>query len=235
MKIHIGDKTITYKIERKNRKTLGIKITNSREIIVSSPLHLSDEKVEEIIRGKANWIIEKLKTIKTLNPDKSSNLEILKFLGQEYKLNIYESAGSTIKVIFNKSEFQVFVPRSLKDNRNEYTREALDKWYRIQAKGILEDRTIYYAEKLMVKPKRIVIKDQKTRWGSCSSKGNINYNYRIVMAPVNIIDYLVVHELCHLIELNHSQRFWNLVEGILPNYKESLAWLKHNGSGLILF
>jgi predicted metal-dependent hydrolase len=232
MKIQIGDKTITYKLERKNRKTIGIKITNNREVIVSAPLHLSDEKVEEIIKSKADWIVAKLETVIALSPDEPSNLEILKFLGQEYKLNKYESAGSTIKIIFNKSEFQAFIPRLLKDNRNERLRELLDKWYRTQAKSILEDRTIHYAEKLKVKPKRIVIKDQKTKWGSCSSKGNINYNYRIVMAPVNVIDYLVVHELCHLIELNHSQRFWNLVESILPDYKERLAWLKYNGSSL---
>jgi predicted metal-dependent hydrolase len=232
MKIQIGDKTITYKLERKNRKTIGIKITNNKEVIVSSPLHLIDEKVEEIIKSKADWIIAKLETVIALSSEEPSNLEMLKFLGQEYKLKTYESAGSTIKIIFNKSEFQAFIPRLLKDNRNEHIRELLDKWYRIQAKKILEERTMYYAGKLNVKPKRIVIKDQKTKWGSCSSKGNINYNYRIVMAPLNIIDYLVVHELCHLIELNHSQRFWNLVESILPNYKDSLAWLKYNGSSL---
>ncbi len=232
MQIQIEGNTITYKLQRKNRKTIGIKITNNGEVIVGAPLNLSQEKIDGIIKEKAHWIISKLEEVKALKSKEPSSLESLKFLGQEYKLKIYESAGPTLKVIFNKSEFQVFIPKTLKNNREEYTREALDKWYRMQAKNILEKRTVYYADKLKVEPKRIVIKDQKTRWGSCSSKGNINYNYRIIMAPINIIDYLVVHELCHLIELNHSDRFWALVAGILPDYKESLTWLKHYGNSL---
>jgi predicted metal-dependent hydrolase len=235
MKIQIDDKAITYRLERKNRKTLSIKVTSHREVIVSAPLFLNDEKVEEIIKSRFNWIISKLETVKAASKDEPSNLKTLKFLGQDYKLNLNESAGSVIKVIFNKSEFQVFIPRSMKDNRNEYIRDALEKWYRVQAKAILEDRTVHYAEKLKVKPERIVIKDQKTKWGSCSSKGNINYNYRIVMAPMNIIDYLVVHEMCHLIHMNHSKDFWKLVESILPNSKVYREWLKVNGNSLILF
>lgn len=226
---------INYKLIRKNRKTISIKVTDKGEVIVSSPLWLSDEKISQIVKDKASWIISKLEVMKAMNERDSLSLESLKFLGQEYKLNIYQSSNSTVKVIFNKKEFQVFIPKFIVDNKEKYIIEALDKWYRIQARTILETKTSYYAEKLNVKPKRIAIKDQKTKWGSCSSKGNINYNYRIIMAPNSIINYLVVHELCHLIELNHSLKFWELVESILPDYKESLNWLKLNGSNLKIY
>ncbi|HID0886867.1 TPA: M48 family metallopeptidase, partial [Clostridium botulinum] len=86
-----------------------------------------------------------------------------------------------------------------------------------------------YSNILKVAPKNIVIKNQKTLWGSCSSKGNINYNYKIVMAPLKILDYIVVHELCHLVHMNHSKDFWQLVESIIPDFKERRNWLKENG------
>lgn len=159
----------------------------------------------------------------------------LKLLGREYKLNISESFNEGIQIIFDKTQFNVYVSRFIKNNRNEYIREALTKWYRLYAARIYEDRTKYYAEKLKVSYNRITVKEQKTRWGSCSSKGNLNFNWRVIMAPIEIVDYLVVHELCHLIHMNHSKDFWALVESILSDYEKRQLWLKENGNKLILF
>jgi predicted metal-dependent hydrolase len=128
--------------------------------------------------------------------------------------------------------YLIYVPKSIKENKEEYIKAALEGWYRIRAEKIFAEKIRFYAEKLKVYPKRIVIKDQKTKWGSCSSKGNINFNFRVIMAPENIIDYLVVHELCHLVHMNHSSDFWNLVKSILPNYREDEEWLKINGVNL---
>lgn len=89
-------------------------------------------------------------------------------------------------------------------------------------------------EKLNLEYNKVFIKDQKTRWGSCSSQGNLNFNYRLVMAPLPVIDYLVTHELAHLAEMNHSKRFWSLVERVCPEYKKHRQWLKEHGSELTL-
>jgi predicted metal-dependent hydrolase len=113
-------------------------------------------------------------------------------------------------------------------------REAIIDWYRSQASQKIEERINYYHHKIGRNPARITIKEQRTRWGSCSSLGNLNFNWKAIMAPSPVLDYIVVHELCHLIHLNHSQDFWNLVASILPDYRERRDWLKIHGVRLDL-
>lgn len=98
-----------------------------------------------------------------------------------------------------------------------------------QARTVLTARTEYYAKILQVEYQRIRIGNQRTRWGSCSSKGTLSYNWHLILMPETILDYVVVHELCHLIELNHSPRFWSRVEEVLPDYQERRTWLKKHG------
>jgi predicted metal-dependent hydrolase len=232
MKINIEgiEKEIT--VIKKKRKTISIKITNEGEVIVSTPLYVSNEKIKQIIENKKNWIASKLKLVKSEEETINENKDCISFLGIECKINIYEGCNASTRLMFENNEFHIYVSERLKDNKNESINEILKKWYRLQARNILEKRTTIYAEKLKVYPNKIFIKDQKTRWGSCSSKGNINYNYRIIMTPLEVIDYLVVHELCHMVHLNHSKEFWNLVGSIIPNYKDIAAWLKANGHKL---
>lgn len=98
-----------------------------------------------------------------------------------------------------------------------------------KARERIAERAAYYAPILGVTYGRITIRDQKTRWGSCSSKGNLNFTWKLILAPPEILDYVVVHELCHRLEMNHSERFWNHVRRVLPDYQERRAWLKKNG------
>jgi predicted metal-dependent hydrolase len=110
---------------------------------------------------------------------------------------------------------------------------ALIGWYINQAKCELIDKTRAWSSIIGVHPIAVTIRDPKTRWGSCSSAGRINYSWRVILAPPGVIDYLVVHELCHLLEPNHSVRYWNLVESFLPDYLHSRRWLKTNGNVLM--
>lgn len=102
-----------------------------------------------------------------------------------------------------------------------------------KALQVIPKRVAYYAEKMQVSYGRITIRNQKTRWGSCSGKGNLNFNCLLMMTPPEVLDYVVVHELCHRKEMNHSQRFWKEVEKILPDYRVQRAWLKENGNEII--
>lgn len=102
----------------------------------------------------------------------------------------------------------------------------IEKWYRQEALYILSEKATEFASRLFVQYKKIYIKDQKSCWGSCSSKGNLNFNWRILLAPEPVCDYVVIHELCHLVHMNHSGDFWALVETLCPDYKQYRKWLK---------
>ena len=113
-------------------------------------------------------------------------------------------------------------------------KKALEDRYRQAAREYFPARVAYYESILGVTHGSIHIRDQKTRWGSCSAKGNLNFNWRLMLAPPRVLDYVVVHELCHRKEMNHSKAFWNAVEMVLPDYKELRKWLRDNGSSLTL-
>ncbi len=117
------------------------------------------------------------------------------------------------------------------DKVNELS-EAEEKLYREQARSIIEQKVAYYARLMDVTYGRIAIRDQKTRWGSCSGEGNLNFNWRLIMAPAGVLDYVVIHELAHRKEMNHSKAFWSVVEQAMPDYKKYRNWLKENGRSL---
>ncbi len=122
-------------------------------------------------------------------------------------------------------------------SESKYTpeqRAGLEKRYRQAAKEYIPKRADYYAQLLGVTYERIRIAEQKTRWGSCSSKGTLSFNWKLMLAPPKVLDYVVVHELCHRLEMNHSPRFWKQVENVIPDYKEYRKWLKENGITLQL-
>ena len=110
-----------------------------------------------------------------------------------------------------------------------YIKELADK-----ARIFIPERVKYYAEVIGVDYGRITIRCQKTRWGSCSSKGNLNFNCLLMLMPSEVIDYVVVHELCHIKQMNHSKAFWKEVEKVLPNYRKSAVWLKNEGSRIMM-
>ena len=111
---------------------------------------------------------------------------------------------------------------------------SLTDWYTSHALAKLEEKTGRYAKTLNVEPSSVTVKEYKSRWGSCSTSGDITYNWRIIMAPHRIVDYVVIHELCHLVELNHSDKYWKQVESLVPDYRERRAWLKTNANTLAI-
>ena len=112
--------------------------------------------------------------------------------------------------------------------------KRLEAIYRKAAREYFPKRVSHYARMLGVTYGKISIRDQKTRWGSCSSEGNLSFNWRLILAPPDVLDYVVIHELCHRKEMNHSKEFWALVESLMPKYKERRKWLRENGNNLTL-
>ena len=117
---------------------------------------------------------------------------------------------------------------------SETVKNAVVKWYRERAREVLQQKVCYFQKFIGKSVGDIRIKEQKSRWGSCSAKGNLNFNWKIIMAEDDMIDYLVVHELCHRLHMNHSKEFWESVGKLIPDYKTKEKWLKENGTQLDL-
>jgi predicted metal-dependent hydrolase len=235
--IEINNGKINYSIVKTKRKTIGITVDRNGKVKVSAPLYVSEKEIREVVQEKTDWIAKKVNEVRkrnlnTVHKEFVSGEEFL-YLGEKYTLKIAELDLAKPEVLIQADTIVVYIFKGLTgESRKQVVKETLIKWYRQCFTEVVEERIEKYSLYLSVSPRKVVVKDQKTRWGSCSEKRNINLNWRLVMAPIEIIDYVVVHELCHLRIMNHSKDFWNLIESTLPNYRESRGWLKVNGSSL---
>lgn len=218
---------ITY---QKKRKTVQLKLTNSNSLDIVAPLGCQLATIEKIVVQKSKWILSRIAQLTALsaipvNQHIQDGSAIL-YQGEIFQLR-FSYNNTTPPVYIRGQELVIALPdQSISP---EYIAGQLRKWYVHTAAQHLAHRTSYWSANLKVCPKRISIKDQKTRWGSCSSSGTVSYNWRILMAPPSVMDYLVIHELCHFLEPNHSRKFWSLVETFSPTYRQERNWLKKNG------
>ena len=235
LSINKGSNIIEFDVTYSKRKTLAIKIDPSGDVSVAAPKGTSRKAIIDMVSNKADWIIKKLNEIETRNAQVIKREfvagESFMYLGSDYPLQM------TINPELNKLTVRLSDGRFMVDSPvtdADVIKSALEAWYRFMAGQYIKSRIDHYRSVLNVMPNRVTIKEQKTMWGSCSSKNNLNFNWRVMMAPAEVVDYLVVHELCHLIHHNHSKKFWNQVSAILPDYKVRQNWLKKNGARLIL-
>lgn len=228
---------IEYEVIRRKRKTLAIRIAPNGNVEAIVPLFLDNGMVEDIVKKKAEWICDKLNAIKASRKSAKKRVwdkEMLMYLGKEITLRLIEVPKKDITITFDGNDIALFINKKINEaiDRDEYIKRTLVEWYRKRAGEKLMERTKVFSKIMGLSFNRVFIKEQKTRWGSCSSKGNINYNWKLIMAPEAIIDYVVVHELAHIKHPNHSKEFWKFVENFLPDYRERENWLKANGSKL---
>lgn len=218
---------INFNLKRNKRKTLSIYVEPDGEINVLAPEKMSEDELIQIIEKKSFWIHKSLSELEELNST-SVNREIKNgegflYLGKSYKL--------TIKKNLNQ-------PLSLRQGRFHLDKDNLDdankcfiNFYKKKGKKYIQQRIDYFENKLGVSPNPIRIIDLQNRWGSCSDK-YINFHWKIMMAPMQIIDYIIVHELAHLVETKHNDKFWEIVESVIPDYKTRKDWLRINGANL---
>ena len=192
------------KIIRSNRKTLAIQINPDLSVTVRSPMYAPQSDIERILREKEGWIQKHIEKIREQEEKRKKT--------QGEKGERGEQGESVEREYLSREEIQKLAEKAL-----EY----------------IPKRVSYFAKQIGVTHGRITIRNQKTRWGSCSSKGNLNFNCLLMLTPPEVIDYVIVHELCHRKEMNHSGAFWAEVEKILPDYKEQVKWLKKNGGKII--
>ena len=219
-----------YELKRTKRKTIGIKITTEGAVIVMAPSYVSEREIKKVLKTKENWVEKKKIEIKKAKEQMAGDLAFLKerlfYLGQLYQVDVVlEPEFLKPSVGLYGEKIYIMVPSF----EEKEMKMMLEQWYRMEAKKIIVDRVALYQEQIGVLVNQIRIKEQKTRWGSASSKGNLNFNWKLVMAPLEVLDYVVIHELCHLKETNHSSAFWKLVKQYDPDYKEHRNWLKEKG------
>lgn len=238
-KITFGGKLIGYRIKRgKGKKSIAIKVSDTSQVIVSAPKGLSKEKIREIVEKKAGWIDRKQAYFKELNklyPKKEyiSGEQVL-FRGRKYRLKIIETGDSpSTEMTLMGRRISIFIKKNLPERKKKETiKEALAKWFQSRSLEFISQRAKRYGQLLNLTPKKIIVRNQEKRWGSCSKSGVLRFNWRISMAPVSIIDYVVVHEICHLKERNHSSDFWRQVALVILDYKRRRQWLRENFAGL---
>ena len=226
------DKDLPIEVVRTNRKkTASIKIVDgSVQVIV--PQKLSDVRVDELIQKRTPWIRQKLRQqLETVIPKPKEYVsgESFTYLGRNYRLKLVSGGMREVRLKGGYLELGISKGTKERDIRN-----ALVEWYEVHALARLTEKTNRYAGIMGVSPNSISVRDYKARWGSCSSKGEISYNWRIIIAPHHIVDYVVVHELCHLKHPNHSPAYWKSVKREISDYEEHRQWLKEHVRELVV-
>ena len=205
-------------------------------IKVTVPKSLSDKRVQDLIREKKTWIKQKIKLHSELPPFKPKeyvNGESFTYLGRNYRLKKVLEGSEEVKI--NHGYIEITVPQNLlKEKMDNFIMSSLTKWYEQNALTRLREKTNRYSSILGIEPRSIKVKNYRSQWGSCSISGDISYNWRIIIAPHRIVDYVVVHELCHILEKNHSPRYWRHVENVISDFRECKEWLKTNSMNLII-
>ena len=232
--INFGTLVLNVQIERtKRKKTVSLQVKD-KKLIIKAPKVVSKESLNELIQRKQNWIRERA----TMNFEEQNlrNREFIDnekffFRGKEYALSVIAGREGTVKIVESRLVV-TFIDQ--KPVNREAIKTLLEGWYLRESIKYLKTRTSELAKKMKVQPSGMTVKNYISRWGSCTVHNKISYNWRIIMAPDYIIDYLVIHELSHITEPNHSKNFWERVAKYCEGFQTKRKWLRENGHRLVL-
>lgn len=216
------------KLVRAKRHTIALIVERDGSLTVRAPRRATLQDIRGFIAEKTDWIIrsrEKLKAVVPIHKKEYVDGERFLFVGTEYELRLVPPQRPALKF---DGGF------TLSTSARERGEQAFTQWYKTQALKVFTERVSHYATLHGLSPKQVKVNSAKTRWGSCTSTGTINFTWRLVMAPLEVVDYVVLHELAHLKIRNHSPRFWKLVESLCPDFKRHRKWLREHGEKLNL-
>ncbi len=202
-----------------------MQVADDGRLVVRAPLRMPEFFIAQFVGQKMDWIdkTRRLLTSKKRISKQYNEGEQFLYLGQEYPLVIDTAARTRLSF-----ENQFIMP-ALTSTQG---RKLFESWYKVQAQKLFLERAHYFADKMNAQFKAVRLTNAKTRWGSCNVHGSLRLNWRLIMAPIEIIDYVVVHELAHTLQLNHSYEFWAIVERQIPDYKIKRKWLREKGHQL---
>lgn len=225
-------KDIDYILVRSQRKTASIYIERDGSVSVLVPEKLTNEQVEELLESKRKWIYTNLAEWRDLNARKVQrdyvNGEGFLYLGRSYRLKLVPDLTEPLTLKDGYFCLRTVIG-SVPDGD-----AAFKEFYRAKGAERIPPRVAYFQTQLDVQPNSIKVIDLQHNWASCTPEGNLNFHWKWMMAPLRVIDYIVVHKLVHLIHPNHTEAFWNELDKVMPDFQERKDWLREHGAGMDL-
>jgi predicted metal-dependent hydrolase len=210
------------KIVRSRRRTIALIVTPEAELVVRAPLNVPAALIDDFVKKQQGWIRKKVAEMKG-RPQALIHAyeegEIFWFLGRSYPLHIVDDAGAGVQ-----RTDRLCVSRTIKPD----IRSGIQRWYMAEAAKEIHSRCMWFSMMTGYSPASVRITDARQRWGSCTHKGGLNFSWRLIQAPLAIVDYVIVHELVHLKQPDHSRKFWAKVDALMPDYKRRRRWLREN-------
>jgi predicted metal-dependent hydrolase len=234
MEIDLNNQRIPF-IFRRSRKAhrLRMQLDGHGKLTLVAPWYATENSIQIFLKKHHKWIEKhffKIEKLKKLRPEfHYRSGDSFYYFGEPVTLDVSPSENKRPTIKIRGDIMLITLRRDIsKSDGVSAIKKAIESFYRKKAEEVIRDRLEYFNEFYGFRYNRVTMRDQKSRWGSCSRLGNLNFNWRLIMAPIEVIDYVVVHELCHLKEMNHSPRYWALVEKVLPEHKKYRKWLREN-------
>jgi predicted metal-dependent hydrolase len=232
--INLNGRIVSYSLKRSSiARLLRISIQPQRGLSVTVPSRYPLKDIPEFLQSKSSWILKHLATSKTgpvvSEAKKTRGIRTVPYLGQKLKVVRGINANN------HDSPITVVQDRllvNLPSVTGSVVKVEIARWLIDQSVKVIGSKVKIFCERMGLKCRRVTIRNQKTRWGSCSQLRNLSFNWRIIMAPETVLDYVVIHELCHLKEMSHSKSFWALVAGYCPQWHEHRRWLNAHATEL---
>lgn len=225
--------SVEFTLMRSDRKTADIVVERTGDVIVRAPKDISEDRIEQAVSNRALWIYRALAEWEDLNAKRPNRSflqgESLMYLGRNYRLKY---SPDTPKPLMLKNNRWVLSEVIMETMGIPGIQKTFRDFYIQKGESILAERVEYFAPKVGVKPGTISVRELGYHWASCGRNAALNFHWKTMLAPMTVIDYIVVHELCHLHHRNHTDVFWNEVDKVLPNYRERKEWLRSNGAAL---
>jgi predicted metal-dependent hydrolase len=222
--ILLADKHITYTLKRSSkRRSIGLRI-DDRGLTVSMPLRASEKWLHSVLQDKAGWVVDKLDNWQSKKAplQRWEEGEPILFRGETFTLRV---VSGLMRATPQLTESELTIPVYDTTNQGVVNKKILH-WYKREAERVFNECVEHFAPLMHVTPKEIRLTSARTQWGSCTAQGVVRLNWQLVTMPLHLIDYVVVHELAHLVEMNHSPAFWRVVEGACPEYAKCRAELR---------
>jgi predicted metal-dependent hydrolase len=217
---------------RRRKKTLSLQVQRDGAVIIHVPFHTPQADIDRFMKEREQWLRRKILEQQAKKNDQQARAfipgERFLYLGESYVLNLDERADAGKALIFNGREFL------LQRHALHGVRVLFHLWYQKQARLHLEERVHYFSRMMGLSPQGVAIGNARSRWGSCAPDNRLTFAWRLIMAPPDVIDYVVVHELSHIKIRNHSRDYWRFVEHMLPGCKRQRGWLKDHGHRLAI-